>query len=269
MALDNRKKKEELKEVVEEALQEEIVEQPQEEPQVENLEETPVEEPVEEVVQEVVEELPEVVEQPVDYEDSYERRYKESTKEAMTLYSKNKRIVEKIDEANALPEPTEEELVSYARKTGTNYDDLDDFTKQVLKETVHNKMKFEKINDLVKETREMDVWADKIDNFIGSVDMNTKYPLIDDNADKFRKFCLEKEHRGADIGMLASAFLYEMSITPAKKPSKGSMLLTGGSSGRGDNKPAGLTEEDAKNIRASDPKEYKRLIKAGKIKIEI
>ena len=268
MPIDNRKKKEELQEVVQEAIAEPVVEEiVLEEPPVESLKENiNVEEPIKEPevkAPEVVEETKEEVIPSLDYKE----KYQDSTKEAMTLYSKNKRLVEKVEEANTLPEPTEDECVAYARKSGTNYDDLDDFTKTILKETLHNKMKFEKINDLVKETKDIDAWADKIDAFTNSVETVAKYPLIEENADDFRKFSLQKEHRGADMEMLAAAYLYKQGTISVKK-SKGSMLLSGSGGGKVE-KPVGLTDEDVKNIRLTNPKELRRLIKAGKVNIEI
>jgi hypothetical protein len=128
-------------------------------------------------------------------------------------------------------------------------------------------MKFEKINDLVKETKDIDAWADKIEEFTNSVETVAKYPLIEENADDFRKFSLQKEHRGADMEMLAAAYLYKQGTISVKK-SKGSMLLSGSGGGKVE-KPVGLTDEDAQKIRLANPKEYRRLIKSGKINIEI
>ena len=264
--MDNRNNKEDLKEIVDEAVAEPVIEEIiPEEPVV-------VEEEMQEVVKEEKEILEpieeEVVEEPQPSPD-YKEKYKESSKESLTQYFKNKKLTETIDEANSIPEPTEEELVVYARERGSNYDDLDDFTKAVTKDLLMNKKKMDMIGGVVKESKDIDNWADKVTAFTDSVETVAKYPLVEENADEFRKFCMKAQRRGMDMDDLATSFLYGLSNTPAKKPSKGSVLLTGGSTGRGEEKPKGLTDEDVKKIRLSDPKKLRELIKAGKINIEI
>jgi len=261
MSIDNRKKKEELKEVVQEA-----IEEPIEEP-VPNLEETPHEETIEEPIKQTEEVVEDKIEEPKPSPD-YKEKYSESSKESLTQYFKNKKIKETIDEANNIPEPTEEELVVFTRSTGSNYDDLDDFTKAMVKKALLSEQRWGKVAEIVKESRDIDAWADKVTAFTDAVETAAKYPLIDDNADDFRKFCMKAARRGMDLEDLATSFLYGLASMPIKK-SKGSVLLSGGSTGRGEEKPAGLTDEDAKRIRESDPKEFRRLVKAGKIKIEI
>jgi hypothetical protein len=267
MPLDNRKKKEKLDEVVK-AIDEPVEEVKVEEP-VENLEEKPdepiaepevkTEEPVEEKKEEVK------VEPVIDYE----QKYKESTKEGLTQYFKNEKLKETIEQANNLPEPTEDELIVFARSKGTNYDDLDDFSKAILKETLWNKNKTNKINEIVQVSKDIDAWADKVEAFANSVETVAKYPLVEENAEEFKRFCMKSARRGMDMEDLATSFLYGLSNIPVKKPSKGAMFLSGGNSSVKEEKPAGLNEDDAMRIRESNPKEYARLIKAGKIKIEL
>lgn len=266
MPLDNRNKKDKLNEVIEEALQE-APEEPQEETKIE---ESLDEEAPEETTEEVVEEIKEVEEEetPVETpEVDYQKKYSESSKEALTQYFKNKKLTETIEEANNIPDPTEEELVAYARSTGSDYDDLDEFTKGVLKETLLNKRRFEKINDIVKESKEIDAWADKVEAYANSPETIANNPLIEENAEEFKKFCMKAQRRGMDLEDLSASFLYGLANSPVKKKKKGSMLLDGG--GGIQQKPKGLTDEDAKNIRVNNPKEYRRLIKEGKIKLEI
>ena len=263
MSIDNRKKKEELKEVVEESIADPVV----------NLEEIPNEEPIKVVEEQVEQKVEEVKEEPKVDEPKpspdYKEKYHESSKESLTQYFKNKKLTSVIEEANNLPEPTEDELIIFARSKGTVYDDLDDFSKAILKETLWNKNKTNKINEIVVESKEIDAWADKVESFTNSVETVAKYPLVEENAEEFKKFCMKSQRRGMDIEDLATSFLYGLSSVTPKKATKGSMLLSGGSSGGKEEKPAGITDEDAMNIRLSNPKEYRRLVKSGKIKIEI
>jgi hypothetical protein len=263
--MDNRNKKEELQEVVEEAVTEPVEEIIPEEPVVEEVKEVVKED---KEILEPVEEKTEVVEEPQPSPD-YKEKYRQSSKESLTQYFKNEKLKETIEEADTLPEPTEEELVVFTRSTGSNYDELDDFTKAMVKKALLSDKRWEKVSSIVKESKDLDAWADKVEEFTNSVETVAKYPIIEENADDFRKFCMKAQRRGMDIEDLATSFLYGLSSTPTKKPSKGSVLLTGGSTGRGEEKPAGLTDEDVKKIRLNDPKELRRLIKAGKVNIEI
>jgi hypothetical protein len=258
--LDNRKRKEELQEVVQEAVAETAPEEivNEEVPSsVESIAEEPKEEPKE--VKEVEQPKPSV---------DYKEKYSESSKEALTQYFKNKKLTSVIEESNSLPEPTDEEMVIFARSKGTNYDELDDFSKGMLKEVLWSKKKTDKVNEIVKESRNMDDWADKVVSFTESVEVAAKYPLVEEHAEDFRRFCMRNQRIGMDLEDLATSFLYGLASMPVKKPTKGSVLLSGGG-GVAEEKPAGLTDEDAKHIRETNPKEYRRLIKQGKIRLEI
>lgn len=267
--MDNRKRGEALKEVIKEADTPEVV------PVVE---ETPVvETPVEEVPQEEItpqEEAPEPtpqqepVKEEVKEEIDYKERYTQAGREALTQYLKNKKIADTIEEAQNMTEPTEDELRDYARKNGAVFDELDEFTRSILKDTFLNKRRFEKISEIQKSAKEIDAWVDKVDKFIESPEIVTAYPSLEGNEDEFRKFSLKAERRGMDLSDLVASFLYGLgSIAPKK--SKGSMLLSGGGGVAPIAKPEKLNDEEAMAIRIKDPKEYKRLIKAGKIGIEI
>jgi hypothetical protein len=262
--LDNRAKKEELDKVVEEALETPVEETP--------VEEVKIEEPVEEVKDETIKEpetkIEEVPEETKEVEPDYKEKYKESSKESLTQYFKNKKLTETIDEANAIPEPTEAEMVSYARQHGADYEYLDEFQKALLKDSLHTQRWKEKVSGVVKESKDIDAWVDKVDSFTNSVEIIAKYPLVEENSEEFKRFCMKQQRRGMDLEDLATSFLYGLSDTPVKKPSKGSMLLPS-SGGGAVAKPVGLNEEDAQKMRLSNPKEYRRLIKEGKFKIEI
>jgi hypothetical protein len=271
MPIDNRKKKEELNKIVEEAI--EAPEIPEIKVEDVPVEEIKIEEPVEEVKNETTEEpevkTEEVIKEPKkEVEPDYKEKYKESSKESLTQYFKNRKLTETIDEANAIPEPTEEEMVSYARQHGADYEYLDEFQKALLKDSLHTQKWKEKVSGVVKESKDIDAWVDKVDAFTESVETAADRPLVAENADEFKRFCMKAQRRGMDLEDLAASFLYGLSNVPAKKPSKGSMLLPSSGGGTPE-KPVGLNEDDAQKIRLSNPKEYRRLIKEKKFKIEI
>lgn len=193
-----------------------------------------------------------------------EQRLKESGQEAMILNSKNKKILETIEEAENLPEPTQEELEIYAKEMGTDFGDLDTFAQNVLKENLQNKRRFGKISDLVAQEREVSKWVDNVKEFLSAEDINEKYPSLLNKEDEFIKYASKRTHIGSDLDLLVAGFMWKQ---PSK--SKKSVLLP---VGRG--KPVGslpkkskaLTEEDAKVIRSKDHKKYKEMIKAKKFK---
>lgn len=270
MPVDNRKTKEELSEQIKEAVEEPQNEVPQEAKEV--VEEVVIEEATEAPVVEVEEPKEEVkpVETPKETKPltDYEREYKKSTQEAMTQYFKNRKITETFEEAEKLPEPSEQELKDYARTKGAEYDDLDDFSKGILRDTFINSRRFEKIGEVVKESRQLDMWADKVESFVNSPEAISKYPLVAENEEDFRKFCMKVERRGMNFDDLTASFLYGLSVKPVVKAPKGSVLTPSTGGGR-DEKPTGVDDEGAVRLRTGNQKEYRRLIKEGKIKIEI
>lgn len=265
--MDNRASKEELDKIVK-AADEEVAEIVPEEPKVEEpiveepkeLEEPKLEEPK---VPEPTEKSEEPKE-PVDYKS----RYTESGREALALHFKNKKIVETIEAAENMPEPTEDELRIYSRELGTDYDTLDDLTKNIMKDTLTNKKRFSKVIEITREAKEIDNWVRGVDEFIESTETIAKYPTLDERAEDFRRFCLKSERRNTPLDDLVGSFLFNVGGVPTKK-SKGDMLLKGGGGVAPVAKSDKLDDEEAIALRNKDMREYARLVKAGKIDIEI
>ena len=222
-----------------------------------------------EPVEEPVKTAPIIVEEP-----DYKEKFINSSKEAIVLYSKNKKLTDTIEEASHLPEPTEEDLRVYARSQGADYDELEEFSKGILRETYINKKRFEKISEAAQDSKRLDEWVDKVDSFVGSSENLIKYPAIADYADEFRAYCLDRgkpQRRGLDLEELVAAFLFHAERIQPKK-NKGSLLLSGGNGKAMPEKPKGITEEDVMILRKSGErgqKEYRRLIKEGKVKFDI
>jgi hypothetical protein len=200
--------------------------------------------------------------------DRLKEKLKGSSQEALVLHFKNQKLVDTIDEAESMPEPTEDEVKDYATKTGADWDLLDDLTKVVLRDTLWNKKRFGKISEANKEAKNITDWVGKVDHFTESPEVVNKYPELLDNAEDFRAFAIKPSRRGGDLDDLATSFLYGLSQSPEKKK-KGSILMAGGSGAAAPVKPEGITEDQAAMIRKKDMKEYRRLIKEGKIKIQL
>jgi hypothetical protein len=233
------------------------------------VDDTPIE-PDPEPTPEVVEKKEEKKEPtpPAKPEPDYKEKYKNSSKEAMVLYSKNKKINDAVEEAANLPAPSYEEMKDYAGVKGVNYDDLDDYNKSMLQDSYVNKRRFDMIHEASRETKRLDQWVDTIDDYVESEDVANNFPVLVEAAGEFKDFCMKNTRRFQDLKDLTAAFLYQYEASP-KSSHRGSLLLNGGRGAVEPDKPIALNEDDISLIRKTDPKEYRRLLKAGKVKLEV
>lgn len=262
-AITNQRTPEEIKEIVAEIdaeLPENLTEVMKEE-EGSHEEEVVVTDEIE--TPEVEEVIEEELETPKKTLPSIEQRYRESGQEAMILNSKNKKILETIEEAENLPEPTIEELKAYALEMNTNYEDLEGFALAMLKENYQNKKRFGKISNLVTEEKQINKWVKTVEDFLDREDTLQNYPSLVNSAEEFIKYASKKTHMNADLDLLVAGFMFKQ-----PKPVNNNSLLLGGNSGNGNKpeKPAIPTEEDAAIIRKKDFKKYKEMIKAKKFK---
>lgn len=255
MPLDNRKKKPTEEPELVEALKDLDVA-----PVVDPIPEPePTPDPVDPIdLPDPVEDEPEV--DPIPPTSDWKERYTNSSREALVLFSKNKKLTDTITEASGLVDATTEELVTYARENGAEYEELDDFSKNILKKTYINEKRFKKIEEVSSSSKALDQWVQKVDAFLDDSDVAQKYPEIVSDADGFKSFCLRSEAQGNDLNLLAGAFLWN---TPKTKKASGSLLLDRGNGHHAPPKPKGLTADDLITIRRTDPKRYKELIKSG------
>jgi len=253
-------KAEEVKEKVKE------IETPLEEEDIEDVEE---DEPEDEQDEEIEEE-PEEQEEPEPSEEEETERIKElkerqkkSTQEAQVLHARDKKLFETLEAIDEIPEPTEEELV----KEFPDWDVMTEFEKRIAKNDIINGKKFNSLDKMRKDFKDIDVWQGKIDEFIEDPKNLTKYPKIDGRTDEFKIFASKPSRRGVDFEDLIPAFLYDNETNRPKH--KGKMFETG----QGDSKPTKpksnkLSIEDARELRKTDYNKFKKLLIAGKIESE-
>lgn len=113
-----------------------------------------------------------------------------------------------------------------------------------------------KINSLRTELSEMKGELTKKDVIIS-------YPILRDKWTEFDDFRSNPENKGMNLRTAAKAFLIENGL--AEVPRKGLEKPTGG---QRNPPPSGMTADDVKNLRTTNFKEYQRLLKEGKIKVE-
>lgn len=243
-----------------------------EEPTVE-VEESkpPVEEETEPLEVESEEEQPETPkqdEQPREPDVDYKEKYSESSREATALYFKNQKLTGIIEEVTNISEPTEEELRAYAKTKGAEYDELDDFSRNILKDTYVNSKGLDRIRKVAEETKQAEVWAKKVDDFVNDAETIKSYPSLPDYEEEFKKYCSKESRRGMDLTDLVASFLFRQDKVPQIKH-KGSILLSGGNGRNTPPKPAKMTEVEVMSLRLKNPKAYRRAIKEGKIDTDI
>lgn len=190
-----------------------------------------------------------------------EERYKGQQQENQVLYAKTKKFNEAVENAAKLAEPEEQELKSVY----PNWEDMTDFERQLAKENLSNKMKFDTIYQATLEGKKIEEWNQKVEGFL--VEGITKYPNLVGKEEAFKNFSNKETRRGVDLDVLVSAFLFENDNLP--KPKRKNSLLESGSSGGGE-KPAeeAITADQAERLRTKNQKQYNKLVRTGKINPE-
>jgi hypothetical protein len=245
MPVTNKKSKEEIKKDIDDVLEETppdinepIVVEPQEEPQEEV---TPVE-PIEEVPpapESEIKKSPPFVSEPEP---------------------------ELPVEVKEVPEPTEEDLKAFVRGEGSDWDELTNWEKALAKRTYLTEKKLEAMNEGFQAQKKQSEWSKKLDTFIETTDGKPEYTKLSGHEAEFKRFAMQ--HPENDIqNLLLPAFLHNLPETPLKR---GSLMEHGGGGLPPEKPKEGIDDADlAKKLRESDPREYARQLKAGKIKISI
>jgi hypothetical protein len=192
-----------------------------------------------------------------------EHRYVEASKEAIVLRSRNKQQNEAIEAALSLPEPSEEQL----KKEYPEWEDLSDFNKQMAKRTLHSRLKDEKLKEALLSGKKVDDWLDQIDTFLDNPTNMQSYPSLEGKEDDFRRFASRETRIGVDFDVLVRAFSFDLKPNQPNKNRK-EILLSGSGGGKTETKPA-WTAEKVSVLRKNNPREYNRLVAAGKIQITI
>jgi len=245
------------------------------EPQTPTEEETPEEKKTEEPETPEVEEpeeKPEVEkeiskETSIETPDQKEQRYKAQQTEAQIQAAKNRNLIDKVDQATKVGDPTIEELRLFVKQDGVDWDELTTFEQAMAKKSYLAEKRFDLVNEAVQSTKKIDEWATKVDDFIDSTDGKPEFLKLNGHEADFRKYCMQEAHRGTPIDTLLGAFLYNLPVGTQKV--RGS-LFEKGSGGEKNEKPGKITDADTvATLRTTNPREYARQLKAGKIDLEI
>lgn len=216
----------------------------------------------EERVEEIVE-----VETPKESEEDKEKRYRAQQAEDSIIREKDRELKAKIEEASKIADPTEDELK-------TEYSEWDEMTsteKRLAKDNLGNKRKLSLINEANTEALKIDDWGKSIDGLLEKIDSDASLLPLSGHELEFRRYAMQASHRNVDTEVLIPAFLH--TLGNEVKPNRSIFNSKGG--GIAPEKPKSDIITDADEARRlktgtqAQQDEYRRKLRAGKIRIEV
>lgn len=195
----------------------------------------------------------------------YKKKFAESSRESIILLHQSKKLIKAIEEAGALPDPTEDEM----KAEYTDWELMDDAQKKMAKETAKNKRALASLGTVVQETRNIEAWNAKVDEYISDPKTLQAFPGLEGREDDFKVFSSKETRRGADFEILTNAFLH--TVQDVKIKHKGSMFEkpSGGPNDKMKKKSDKISLSDAENIKKTDYKRWLQLLKDGKIESDV
>lgn len=193
------------------------------------------------------------------------KKFSNSSREAQVLGFKEKELAKAQEEADALPEPTDDEM----KKLYPNWDEIDQLTKDLAKDRVLNRKKNEVIAQAREKFKNVQDWNEKVETFVADPAVLANHPELEGKQEEFKAFASKPTRRGVDFDDLILAFQGEQAKTkPA--PKKGQMFEQGSGGPALPPKPKDdtLSPAEGEALRKTDYKKFVQLLKAGKIRNE-
>lgn len=236
-----------------------VVEPPKEEPKAEAAQ-PKVEEPVKAVEAPVVAPAP-VVEPVKEDEPDYKEKFVASTREAQILASHNRKMTEVIEKADQIPDATPEEL----KAQFPDWELMDPVQQVLIKDSIKNKKIFSMLGQVTKESRDIEAWNNKVDEFINDPKTLIAHPDLEGKQDDLKVFATKPSRRNVDFADIVSSFLYD--AAKAKTKNKGAMFQspTAGPSTPVKPKTDKITMAEAMALKQTNFNKYKEFLVAGKI----
>lgn len=195
-----------------------------------------------------------------------EERYRAQQRESIIVNERNRQLTDTFSKIDEVKEPTPEELQQSAQSQGFDWEELSNVEKSLFKSNYINNQKLAIVNNAVRGVKDIDEWAGTVDTFLEeNTTKQTNKSLIGKEAE-FRAFAMKSTHRGVSIAVLTSAFLHEY---PEQRRQHGSIMLTRTGGDRVEKVDKTKDADYIANLRKSNPREYSRLARAGKVNIEL
>lgn len=196
----------------------------------------------------------------------YKEKFSASSRENQRINAKNRILNQAIQEAQDIPEPTEEEMKS---QYGDDWDLMSDVDKKLIKETEVSKRWRQKIKEASDQATKIEKWNESVDEFIKDPKTLNENPDLEGKENDFHEYATLPEHNNVPFSVLVPAFLHQKSTQ--KVSHKGRMFEKG--SGGPNDKPASqngkISIEKARQLRETDYTTYKEYLKKGLIDLSI
>jgi len=192
----------------------------------------------------------------------------DSSREAHKLKQREGKMNAAMDEADNLPEPTEEEMKG---KYGDDWDVMDSFQKQVAIDSYQANRKLDILARARRETKQIDDWSGKVDRFVDNPKTLNNYPGLEGKIDDFKQYASNPKEMNGDMDTIVKAFLFESETKKIDRnaKNKGKQMFPTGKSG-GQTKPQRsdgmLSVEEGAVLMRTDYKKFRELLAQGKIR---
>jgi len=188
-----------------------------------------------------------------------------SARENQKIYAKNRVINKALTDADEIPEPTEEELVSEFKE----WEFMTDTEKLLAKETLVSKNWRKLISQAKDQATKIEKWNESVETFIDDPVTLNDNPELEGKTEEFKTFAQEEANNSVPFKILVSAFLHDHSI--AKKSNKGRMFEkgSGGPNEKPELKNGKITLEEGRKLRETNYDLWKEKLSAGLIESDL
>jgi hypothetical protein len=268
--MPNHKKpsKEELIQQTEEAIEaaEALKDQPVEEEVEPVVELDEAVEPQEEIIEVAPEEPQEQAEPSKEEEQVLKEKLSASARENQKIYAKNRVINKALQEAEEIPEPTDEEMTA---KFKDDWELMSEREREQAKEIEISKRWRAKIREASDQAQKIEKWNDSIDEFVEDPQTLMNNPELEGKTDSFREFASKEENNSVPFKILVAAFLHEQSTGKVQHTGKMFEHASGGPNSKPQPKSDKLSLDEARKLRVTNYPKYKEYLAAGKIEIDL
>lgn len=196
-----------------------------------------------------------------------EERLAAQRRENIVIDARNRQLTDAFAQVGEVKEPTDEELQNAAATKGFDWEEMSNVEKALFKDNIVSQKKLSAVDVAMKGVKDIDEWAKGVDTFLDENERDQKDKSLIGREQDFRTFAMKSSHRGVPMDILVSAFLHDNKGTV--KRTNGSLMLTK-TGGQKVERKNNLADGDyVAALRKTNPKEYNRMARAGKIKIEV
>ena len=189
------------------------------------------------------------------------KKFSASARENQRIYSKNRVMNQALEEANEIPEPTDDEMKSEFN----DWELMGETEKMLAKETVISRKWRGRISQAKEQAAKIEKWNESVNQFVEDPKVLSDNPDLEGKTEEFVEFATLDTNISVPFYFLVAAFLHEQS--KERVSHKGKMFETG--SGGPNDRPTPASDkislEDARRLRETDYAKYKELLSAGKI----